>query len=87
MHRKAINPLQELIWSTLAYLLWHGRRFYIPAGRIREKKEMFFLVSKSDDTPGLAPILSMAITCYGNQCRPLVVNSPRPRLRCSLRKL
>lgn len=41
MHRKAINPLQELIWSTLAYLLWHGRRFYIPAGRIREKKNVF----------------------------------------------
>jgi len=53
MHGKAINPLQELIWSTSAYLFWRGRAFTHLQGRSK-----VFLVSKSDNISELAPILS-----------------------------
>lgn len=33
MHRKAINPLQELIRCSSAYLAWHGEAFTYPLGR------------------------------------------------------
>lgn len=65
MHRKAINPLQELIWSTSAYLLWYGRAFTYPLGRSK-----VFLVSKPDNTSGLALIF-----IFTKQLPAMVINA------------
>lgn len=53
MHRKAINSLQELTWSTSAYLFWHGQAFTYLLGRSK-----VFPASKPDNIPALALILS-----------------------------
>lgn len=65
MHRKAINPLQELIWCTSAYLFWHGQAFTYPLGRSK-----VFLVSKPDNIPGLALIF-----IFTKQLPAMVINA------------
>ena len=84
MHGKAINPLQELIWATTAYLLWHGQAFAYPLGRSK-----VFPCFKTWQQPRISTdfYLLRAITCYGNQCRAAFFNSLWRRLHCRLRKL
>lgn len=84
IHRKAINPLQELIWSTSAYLSWRGRAFTYQLGRSE-----VVLVSKTDDKPKISTdlYLCQAINCCGNQCRAAVFKSRWYRLLCRLCKL
>lgn len=60
--RKAISPLWKLIWSTSAYRCWHSQASTYPAGWSEFLFCLFFfpLISKPDNTPGLAPIFIFA---------------------------
>lgn len=81
---KQFNPLQELIWSTSAYLSWRGRAFTYQLGRSE-----VVLVSKTDDKPKISTdlYLCQAINWCGNQCRAAVFKSRWYRLLCRLCKL
>lgn len=87
MHRKAINPLQELIWSTPAYLLWHGHAFTYPLGRSKKRKK------KSCFKPWQQPRISTDFI-FTKQLPAMVINaglldfnSLWHRLHCRLCKL
>jgi len=61
MHRKAINPVHELIWSTSAYLFWRSYAFTNPLGRSKVVN-----VSKPDNILGCTDCyFRQAINCYG----------------------